>query len=271
MGSNPTSGTIINSMGMIFTKHIDQDFFKKWNSEMGYLLGYITADGCIVVSKKRKNHPFMLNITSAGLKHLYKLRNALKSEHKISRKPNGGLNTFTYQLQIRNPIITNDLMELGIFPRKTGHLNPIKVPEKYFPDFVRGFFDGDGTVYIYKVNKVSQIKAGFINTSLSFFKEFNKQLCKNLDIPTKSIHKIIDKRGEEKMVQFNVYFYVDDCEKLAEFMYGNNPSLYLPRKRRIFEEWKLIKRRYYIKQNYPSKIGWHLNKKTANHLIELAA
>ena len=61
------------------------------------------------------------------------------------------------------------------------------------------------------------------------------------------------------MTQYNICFYIDDSEKLAKFMYGNNPKLYLDRKKKIFDEWKLIKRRHYIKENYPSKIGWRLN------------
>jgi len=229
---------------------------------MAYVLGYITADGCIAVSKNRK-HPFTLNITSVEKKHLYRLRNALSSGHKISKKPGGKPKLFAYQLQIRNPIITKDLINLGIYPRKTYNLNPIKVPNNYFSDFVRGFFDGDGTVYIYRVNNVPQIKAGFVSSSLSFITKFNEQLCENLSIPKKAIHQTTNKRMREKMIQYAICFYIDDCEKLAKFMYGNNPTLCLPRKQRVFEKWKLIKRRHYIKQNYPSKIGWHLNEKAS--------
>jgi len=230
---------------------------------MSYVLGYITADGCITVSKDRRRHPFSLNITSVEKKHLHRIRKVLESEHKVGRKPVGRLNAFAYQLVIRNPVITRDLMNLGVLPRKTYNLGPIKVPSKYFSDFVRGFFDGDGTVYIYKVNKTLQIKVGFVSSSLSFIMGFNQQLCKNLNISTKSVHKKIDKRGV-RMVIYDICFYVDDCEKLVKFMYGNNSTLYLPRKRKVFERWKLIKRRHYVKQNYPSKINWRLNQKVLN-------
>jgi len=226
---------------------------------MSYVLGFIVADGCVCKRKDRKNS-YTLNITSKDREHLLKIKKALNSDHPISTKYNSQKMPYS-QIQICDREICSDLLSLGILPRKTSNLNPIKVPEKYFLDFVRGFFDGDGTVYIYKVNKVSQIKAGFMSTSLSFFAEFNKRLCKNLDIPTKSIHKTTDKRGKEKMVQFNTHFYIDDCKKLAEFMYENDPTLYLSRKRQVFEEWESIERRHYLKQNYPSKIGWQLNQK----------
>jgi len=225
---------------------------------MSYILGYIVADGCITVSKDRKNRPFTLNITSIDLKHLYLLKETLESEHKISKKSQK-INTNGYQLQIRNPILTKDLMSLGIFPRKTYNLKPIEVPEKYFSHFVRGFFDGDGSVYIYKVNGTPQIKVSFVSVSLSFITHFNRHLCDCLNIIPKIVHK--DSPAEKRMIQYSNCFYVDDCNKLAEFMYGNNPRLFLSRKRRIFEKWKLIKRRHYIKQGYPSKVGWRLNEK----------
>lgn len=76
-------------MGGLFTKHINQDLFKTWTHKMSYVLGYITADGCITVSKDRKKHPFSLNITSIDKKHLYRIRKVLESEHKVGRKPAG--------------------------------------------------------------------------------------------------------------------------------------------------------------------------------------
>ena len=114
-------------MGAIFTKEIKKDFFKSWTSEMSYMLGYIVADGCISISKDRKKHPFTFNITSADKKHLYQLRRTLGSEHKMSEKRSGS-GKVAFQLQIRNPSIAADLMRLGIAPRKTYHLDPIKIP-----------------------------------------------------------------------------------------------------------------------------------------------
>ncbi len=145
-------------------------------------------------------------------------------------------------------------------PRKTYNLNPIRVPDQYFPDFVRGFFDGDGTVYLYRVNDTPQIKAGFISSSLSFLDDFNQKLCEKLNIPQKNIHRDLPKNNNQKLIRYSINFYINDCEKFAELMYRNDPTLYLPRKRRIFEEWQSVKRRHYIKQNYPSRVGWHLNQ-----------
>jgi len=244
-------------MGVRFKKSVNQKFFKNWTLKMSYILGYIIADGCITISKDRKNNPFTLNITSAEKKHLERIKKELNSEHKISKKSTGKLGKVGYQLQIRNLILTKDLMGLGVFPRKTQNLNFIEIPRPYFSAFVRGFFDGDGSVYIYIVNGVPQIKTSFTNPSLSFITKLNAELCREMEIPVKTVHEARDKRRKNPLYYINLY--IDDCEKLAKFIYGGNPTLYLPRKRQVFERWKLLKRRHYIKQNYPSKVGWYLN------------
>ena len=233
---------------------------------MSYILGFIVADGCVGVKCLRKDgsKQFFLSITSKDVSLLENIRKAMSAKQSIILKQNGIKKGVCYHLQIGYQEICRDLMNLGIYPRKTYNLNPIKVPDKYFSDFVRGFFDGDGTVYIYDVNGTPQIKVGFVSASLPFLAEFNKQLCKNLKIPLKSIHKTIDQK-RKTIAQFSINFYINDCERLYKFIY-KNASIFLDRKYRIFEKWENMKfknRRYYIKKNYPSKIGWRLNIKTA--------
>ncbi len=225
---------------------------------MAYVLGFIVADGCIIKRKGRIDS-YVFNITSKDKSILLKIREALDSDHPIGIKFNSQKLPYN-QIQICDRKISRDLMNLGICPRKTYNLKPIKVSDKYFPDYVRGFFDGDGSVYIQKVNGTLQIKSSFIGVSLPFIKDFNRRLCEALNVAEKSIQVQIDKKGG-RVAQYNIHFYIDDSKKLAKFMYSNNPILYLKRKRDIFEKWKLIKRRHYIKKNYPSKIGWRLNKK----------
>jgi len=246
-------------MGRISRKKINQDFFKIWSPQMSYILGYIAADGCIYKRKNRKNS-YTLNITSKDKDNLLKMGKNLSPDCSISIKYNSQRLPYS-QIQISNREICGDLISLGILPRKTYNLNFIKVPEEYFSDFVRGFFDGDGTVYIYKVNGTPQIKAGFVSPNLSFITEFNKQLCKAIDIQCKAVHKFHSKN--KKVPLYNICFYIDDCERLYKFMY-KNASIFLNRKHRVFKKWENVKlknRRYYIKQNYPSKVGWHLNQK----------
>lgn len=240
---------------------VNSKFFQTWSSDMAYILGFITADGCIgIKSRKEKKFRYFLNITNKDFLHLKNIKETLSSQQKIHSKSNGQSKEKKYYcIQIEDKEICRDLMGLGILPRKTYNLNSVKVLDKYFSDFVRGFFDGDGSAYIYYVNKVPQIKASFVSVSLPFISGLNRRLCLGLDILEKSIHRVKSKGC--RMEIYTICFYIDDCKKLYKFMYGSNPSLYLPRKRKIFEKWKSIKRGNYIKRNYPSKIGWRLNQK----------
>lgn len=230
---------------------------------MSYILGFIVADGSISKRRGRKDS-YLMNITNKEREHLENISNAMSSRYKIGSKRSGYTGKKDcYYIQVSNKEICKDLINLGIIPRKTYNLEPIYVPDNYFSDFVRGFFDGDGSVYLYDVNGTPQIKGMFLGASFLFMEQFNKQLCRSLGIPLKTIHREPPSRKDQKLDRNYIDFYISDCEKLAEFMYSNNPELYLPRKRDIFEKWKKIERRHYIKQNYPSKVGWRLNEKVS--------
>ncbi len=227
---------------------------------MAYILGFVVADGCIIKRKNRKNS-YIFNITSKDIDHLGEIKKFLSWENKIKKKTSGYTGRKdNYFLQSCNREVCEDLISLGIKPNKTHNLQPIDMPRGYFSDFARGFFDGDGTVFIYKVNGAPQIKVSFGCASYVFMKDFNKNLCQDLRIPEKTVHTKNPGPGKNLFLYYT-YFYVDDCEKIYRFMYGNNPSLYLTRKRKVFERWQFVERHSYVKKNYPSKIGWQLKQK----------
>jgi len=237
---------------------INNKFFKEWSSNMAYVLGFVVADGCVMKRKDRKDS-FIFNITTKDREHLENIQKAMCSKYQIGLKSGGGSRERNISfVQITNKEICLDLINLGVIPRKTYNLGEIKIPDEYFADFARGFFDGDGTVYIYNVNNTPQIKVGFVCASAQFINHFNKQLCKFLGVKEKSVHLI--KAHGIKANSYSIDFYISDCEKFYNFIYGNNPELYLERKLKVFEDWQNIKRRHYIKKDYPSKIGWHLNE-----------
>ncbi len=227
---------------------------------MSYVLGFIIADGCIGVkrltSRASGGKYYYFNITSKDRLHLEKIRRIIGSRQKLYSKSSkaGGKEKY-YFIQVSNQEICKDLLRLGVYPKKTYNLAPIEIPDRYFNHFVRGFFDGDGSVYIYKVNGTLQIKSSFVSPSLRFLKAINQGLCRKLAIPEKNIHAELPKKdGRRNTPLYSVCFYIDDCERLFKFMYRNDDSLYLSRKRSIFQEWRLINRRNYRKTNYPSKI-----------------
>jgi len=120
---------------------VNANFFNTWSPGMAYILGFIFADGCLV---EHKNGYHGLDITSKDLQLLKLIKEQLKAEHKIAKKERG------YHIQIRNRNIYNNLIKLGLIPRKSKIIEFPKLPKRYFSHFVRGLFDGDGSVVIWQ-------------------------------------------------------------------------------------------------------------------------
>jgi len=54
-----------------------------------------------------------------------------------------------YFVQFTNVKFYKFLLGIGLMPAKSKILKQMRIPNKYFFDFLRGHFDGDGTFYSY--------------------------------------------------------------------------------------------------------------------------
>lgn len=138
------------------TKAVDRDFFEKIDTEeKAYILGFIYADGCIT------NHALQIKISKKDIELLEKIKSILHSEHKIGIYTNNngyGIGNEYCAIRIQDHKIENDLSLLGVVPRKTKKLSlPTnnQVPQNLLRHFIRGFFDGDGSVYKHDIPCIS--------------------------------------------------------------------------------------------------------------------
>lgn len=195
---------------------------------MAYVLGFIFADGCLV---EHKNGYHGLDITSKDLEHLVAIKRELDAEHAIGRKERG------YRLQIRNRDIYKDLLKLGLTPRKSKTIRLPEIPREYSSHFVRGLFDGDGSVMVWQEPRwrhTWQIRTSFISGSQQFLGDLERHLCGMADLLGGKISSI--RRGYHLR-----YISMPNCLALYKFMYQDNPNLYLKRKRDKFELFLSLK------------------------------
>lgn len=73
---------------------------------------------------------------------------AMGREFRISKKYSGS-NTPAYRIQFSDVAYYDFLLSIGLTPAKSMTLASLKIPDKYYPDFLRGLFDGDGSCYEY--------------------------------------------------------------------------------------------------------------------------
>ena len=113
-----------------------------WNFNFAYAIGLLVTDGNL---SKDGRH---IDFTSKDKEQINNLARILKINNKIGIKYSGS-GQKSFRIQFGNVLLYKFLMNIGIGPRKSKSLSAIKIPEKYFFDFLRGHFDGDGTFYSY--------------------------------------------------------------------------------------------------------------------------
>ncbi|KXK00108.1 MAG: hypothetical protein UZ19_OD1000154 [Parcubacteria bacterium OLB19] len=137
-----------NTVIVPIIKNYAKDFFKKWSHDMSYILGFIYADGNIV---KTKRGTHFVSIYTADKELLKSIKIIIKSEHAISERNSSSGKVF--RLQVGSKEWYSDLSEIGVFPNKSLRMRLPDIPDKYFGDFVRGYFDGDGNVWVGEIHK----------------------------------------------------------------------------------------------------------------------
>lgn len=220
--------------------NIKRDFFKIWSSNMAYILGFITADGCIYTTKNNYRVHFSANPKDTCLFEF--IRESISPDSKFYNYPTFLKKTNKWYPMLRMNInckeICEDLINLGICQAKTGKETFCRdVPEIYIRDYLRGYFDGDGNVGFYKYKNKS-IKYNLQITCAS--KEFLEHIKDILGYGN------INKRGSCYDWRTNSQI---DIVKFADFIYDSS-GFFLHRKKIIFNYIRdnlVVSKKHYLK------------------------
>lgn len=218
-------------------KLVNENFFKSWSPKMAYILGLIYADGTIedVYSSSRA---YYTQITSKDKKYLEKIKKSLGSNHNLYiRKPHSSIiqgkiiqSAKHYYLRIGNKIIYADLVKIGLTPRKSLTMRLPKIPKQYLEFFLRGYFDGDGSIVSYIPKRRLSINVSLVFTSGS--NTFLTQLAETLKRKFKYNPKIIYRNKGAYVLKYSKR----QSLQLLSFMYKNlNKAPFLDRKYKTFQ------------------------------------
>jgi|SRR5579885_421424 len=169
------------------TKYVANDeFFKIIDSEeKAYFLGLLYADGNVYVGRNGRSNEISIALQENDIDILEKFKNIISPLSKlkfIDYGKKGWKNQ--YLLKINSKTICNQLIQLGCVQNKSLIL---QWPE-YIKDinlqrhFIRGYSDGDGSIYYYKkyINKNNILEWRWQITSTSFFCNNVKNIIENL-------------------------------------------------------------------------------------------
>ncbi|MCL5010860.1 MAG: hypothetical protein M1127_01465 [Patescibacteria group bacterium] len=121
--------------------------FKKfdWTPEIAYVIGLIATDGNL--SKNGRN----ITMRSSDIQQLENFKKCLSIQTEIVQSKNDGIfSLFVPRVQFSNTQLYNWFLSIGLSPAKTYTIGELKIPDKYFRDFLRGHLDGDGSISTYQ-------------------------------------------------------------------------------------------------------------------------
>lgn len=203
------------------------DYFHDINtSTKAYFLGLLLTDGN-VHKPKRTNRQYVIQI---GLKLedkyiLKKLKMELNSDNKIIEYIKDNRNECYFSVSSNK--MAEDLSKYKIVPNKTFLIDGMpSIKKEFYPDLIRGIFDGDGTVYILKSN--NKLRFGFYGTH-KLIEDIINKLNIEINIP---LNKITDK----DTVSFITFGAKKDILNFYNYIYYSKDVICLTRKRKKFEQ-----------------------------------
>lgn len=207
-----------------------EDIFSNIDTEeKAYWLGFFAADGCV--------HGRYLKITlqEQDLEHLKKFQNflqatsikILKQEHQNKYEKN---TYYTFSIGCKK--MAEDIKKYGIEERKSLILRPPVglIPEQFYLDWIRGYFDGDGGIsYSQKDNRWQS----YANST----KEVLEWIVKILEINTKPFNqKHYGKLDNVWRIHFNGRINV--YKAWNKMYHDDKATIYLDRK---YQKYQLLR------------------------------
>lgn len=192
-----------------------------WSSNFAYAIGLLVSDGSLSSNGRH------ITLTSADRDQLENYLRALDIDvyiGKVQRKHGGAM-----RVQFGDVLFYQFLMSIGLMPNKSKIIGAIDIPDKYFFDFLRGLFDGDGCTYSYwdkRWRSSFMFYVCFVSASEKFITWLRNKIEQQLDIRGHVTH------AKKKSIYTQLKYAKTDGLKLLSKMYktSKNP-IYLERKR----------------------------------------
>ena len=204
----------------------DPNFMNFENEFKYYVIGFIFADGNLNKEETR------ITIRSSDLDLINIIYNDFCDKQKriiYKEEYNSPNQRTSYAVINSNPDVIKSLKEIGLFSCKSYTMKFPKIPNEYIGPFIRGYFDGDGCVYISnKHNDKNYYAVSFTSGSKEFLEELQQTLLKYDISSTLSC----DSRANNNSFLLKIYKQKDI--KTFKVLIYENSQIYLKRKYDIF-------------------------------------
>lgn len=213
---------------------INENYFDIIDTQnKAYILGFLYADGNVNIKKNKNTISISLQEEDGYILEL--MRKEIGSEKPLeyldySNKSDFGYHYKNqYRLLIFNKHMCDTLINIGMVQNKSLVLEFPNIPKELYSHFIRGYFDGDGSI-----NK----KTGSFSiiSTLNFVLKVKDILETNLNISGGIVYESSNHNG----ITYDLYFHKqNETIKIFKWIY-NNAEMYLTRKYNIYHNHKIF-------------------------------
>lgn len=202
---------------------VNDNYFSEENHNMAYLLGFLASDGTI----RKNDNSVKIGLSSVDRDFLLTIKKEIGYQGELTDYITS--NGFSVsELRFTSKQIKADLAKYNIVPNKTFiYTFPKNLKREYWIDFIRGYFDGDGSVSTASSEairwQVCSANPDVLNTIVDFFFE-------EYEIPK------VNLQWQEKVHRlYYIQYSTTATRKIFQILYTPN-CLKLPRKYEKFKK-----------------------------------
>ncbi len=193
-----------------------------WSPNFAYAIGLLASDGCL--SGDRRHILFV----SKDKEQIENYMKSLGINVFVGTTSSGYNNQKAFRVQFSDVLFYRFLLSIGLTPAKSKTIGEVKVPAKYFFDFLRGSFDGDGCFYSYwdkRWKSSHMFYVTFSSASLLHIEWLRKQINKN----SNTVGHISKALSESSI--YNLRYAKKEALVIIKKMYYNHKVICLGRKK----------------------------------------
>ena len=202
----------------------NEEYFSIESHNMAWLLGFLAADGTVSSS----NNTIKIGLSAKDKEILEKIKQEVEIENNIVEyTTKDGFDCVDLHWTCAKH--KQELAKYGITPNKTFTIKPpIQLSAEYYIDFIRGYFDGDGSINLIQGKNLRWQICGATPEILEWIIDI---LYEQYNIPKVSVHCDMHRS------KHNYYYFqysTNATKQIYNILYTNN-SLYLNRKKEHFD------------------------------------
>ena len=184
------------------------------------------------IFKRKTRKSFYIGLRRSDINHLKKFRKAINSNAKISYvKSNNSVRLGIYSSER----FFNSLVKLGITPNKSLRIRKIIIPNNLINHFIRGIFDGDGSISGKKITHVQFQIAGY----KPLLKQIQEILIKKCDVNRVKIYPLnYKKKGKALRLQYTG----SQIFRILNFLYKKSTNQ--TRLERKYKKYLMLKKKF---------------------------